>query len=50
MRELLIDALLDLSGDELSTFDDMVEIAKESEIELVQRLIFIANFYRDEAQ
>jgi hypothetical protein len=48
MRELLIDAILNLSGDEYESIDDVIELAKESENELVERLIGIACFYRDE--
>jgi predicted lactoylglutathione lyase len=48
MRELLIDAIINLSGDEYESIDDVIELAKESENELVERLIGIACFYRDE--
>lgn len=49
MRELLIDAILNLSGDEYETKDDVRELAIASEFELVERLIGIACFYRDQA-
>jgi len=48
MRELLIDAILDLSGDEYETVNDVIELAKENEQQLVERLIGIACFYRDQ--
>jgi hypothetical protein len=48
MRELLIDALINLSGDEYETVNDVLELAKESEAQLVDRLIAIACFYRDQ--
>ena len=48
MRELLIDAILDLSGDEYETVNDVIELAKDSENQLVERLIGIACFYRDQ--
>lgn len=48
MRALLIDAILDLSGDEYESINDVIELAKESQNELVERLIGIACFYRDE--
>ena len=48
MRELLIDAILELSDDELEDRDDIIELAKESETQLVERLIGIACFYRDQ--
>ena len=48
MREILIDAIIDLSGDEFETVNDVIELAKESEYQLVERLIGIASFYRDQ--
>jgi len=48
MRELLIDAIFDLSGDEYESVEDVIELAKESEAQLVERLIGIASFYRDQ--
>lgn len=48
MRSLLIDALLELSGDEYETKRDLIELAKETENQLVDRLIAIACFYRDQ--
>ncbi len=48
MRELLIDAILELSDDELQDRADLIDLARETEKELVERLIGIACFYRDE--
>ncbi len=48
MRELLIDAIFNLSGDEFETVDDVLDLAKESKDQLVERLIGIACFYRDQ--
>ena len=48
MREGLIDAILNLSGDEYESIDDVIELAKESEEQLIERLIGIACFYRDQ--
>ena len=48
MRELLIDSIFSLSGDEFETVDDLLELAKESEQQLVERLVGIACFYRDQ--
>jgi len=48
MRTLLIDAILDLSGDEYESRYDIIELAKESEAKLVDRIISIACFYRDQ--
>ena len=48
MRELLIETIFSLSGDEYETVNDVLELAKESEQQLVERLVRIACFYRDE--
>lgn len=48
MREILIDAIINLSEDELEDKADLIELAKETETELVERLIGIACFYRDQ--
>ena len=40
-REKLIDAILDLSGDEFESNYSFVKLAKESEDELIDRLINI---------
>jgi hypothetical protein len=48
MRAKLIDAIIDLSGDEFESRKDFIELAKESEEQLVDRLIAIAEFYRDD--
>jgi hypothetical protein len=48
MRELLIDAIFDLSGDEYESIQDVIGLAKESEQQLVERLVGIACFYRDQ--
>jgi len=48
MRELLIDAIFNLSGDEYESVQDVIELAKESEDQLVDRIIAIACFYRDQ--
>jgi hypothetical protein len=48
MRETLIDAILDLSGDEYESRQDVIELARESEPELIDRIIAIACFYRDQ--
>ena len=48
MRELLIDAILDLSGDEYEEVSDVIELAIESEEQLVKRIVAVAAFYRDQ--
>jgi two-component SAPR family response regulator len=47
-RNLLVDAILDLSGDEFETKEDVKRLAKEDIDELVMRLINIAEWYRSE--
>ena len=39
---------MDLSGDEYETIQDVIELAKESEAQLIERLIGVACFYRDQ--
>jgi len=48
MRKKLIDATLDLASDELEDNDSLIKLAKMSEEELVDNLINIAEYYRDE--
>lgn len=48
MRKLLIEAIFSLSRDEFESPEDVLELAKESEYELVDRLICVACFYRDQ--
>jgi hypothetical protein len=48
MRENLVNTILELSGDELQ-YEDLVVIAKESEQQLVERLIHISNYYKVQA-
>jgi hypothetical protein len=48
MRELLIETIFSLSGDEFETIYDVLELSKESEQQLVERLVRIACFYRDQ--
>jgi hypothetical protein len=48
MRELLIETIFSLSKDEFETVNDALELAKESEQQLVERLVTIACFYRDQ--
>jgi hypothetical protein len=48
MREILIDAIIELAEDELEDRADLIDLARETEKELVERLIAIACFYRDQ--
>ena len=46
-RSILIDAIVDLSGDELDHKDEFISLAKQDERQLIENLIHIANYYRD---
>ena len=46
-RELIIDALLDLASDEFVNPNDVIELSKKSDIELIKELINVAEYYRD---
>ena len=46
-RSILIDAIVDLSGDELDHKDEFISLAKQDERQLIENLIHIANHYRD---
>jgi hypothetical protein len=48
MRETLIDAIIDLADDEYESKNDLIELARKSEHELVDILVGIACFYRDQ--
>jgi len=50
MREKLISAIVELTGSELNEFTraDFIALAKESEDQLLDRLIHIAKWYQDE--
>lgn len=48
MREKLIDAILDLSSDEFEDSKEIIELAKESEEQLLDRLIHIAKYYYEQ--
>ena len=46
-REILIDAIIDLAGDEYQTSNDFIKLAKFPEQQLVEELINIAEYFRD---
>jgi hypothetical protein len=50
MREKLIQAIVDFSGDEISEFtkQDFIELAKESDEALLDRVISILWWYHNE--
>lgn len=50
MREKLIQAIVDFSGEEINEFtkQDFIDLAKESNEQLFDRIIGILQFYQDE--
>jgi hypothetical protein len=49
VRELLIDAIVDLGGDEIESVSDALKLAKMDARELVEQLISIAEYYKNES-
>lgn len=49
LRKKLIEAILDLAGDEFEDKESFFELACEDNDELVRRLIQIAKWHRDNA-
>lgn len=47
IREKLVDAIMNLSSEEFEHIHAVMELAKESEDELIERIISIAEYYRD---
>ena len=47
LRELLIDEIMDFSGDEYEEREDYVALAKKSTEDLVLEIIDIAKYFRD---
>ena len=48
LREDLINTIIEVAGDELETAKDMEVLAKENELELMYRLMNIAQGMKDE--
>jgi uncharacterized protein YciU (UPF0263 family) len=46
LREKLIDAIMDMAGDEIETPQDVVKFAKMSDEQLADEVINIAEYYR----
>ena len=46
-RSILIDAIVDLAGDELEHKDEFISLAKQDERQLIENLIHISKYYRD---
>ena len=47
IREKIIDAIIDLSSDEVETFSEVWKYAKMSDEQLICELINIAEYYRN---
>lgn len=47
-RQLMVRAIMELAGDELETIEDAMQIAMETDQQLVNRLIGIALYYKNE--
>ena len=43
LRKNLVETIIDLAGDEYETRESIIELAKESDEQLIERLIQIAN-------
>jgi len=49
MRQKLIDAIFDMAGDEIETVQDAKKFAAMSDEQLVDEVINLANYYRNQA-
>lgn len=49
MREKLINAILDLAGDEFEDRNSLIDLALSSDEDLVDRLVSIAEYYKTES-
>jgi hypothetical protein len=50
MREKLVGNILYYAGDEYETKDDIIDLAMQTEDQLIERLINILDYYYDRAQ
>jgi len=46
-RAILVTALIDLASDEYETTEDFIDMAKKSELDLIQDLIHTARYYKN---
>jgi hypothetical protein len=49
MRQKLIEAIFDMAGDEIETVQDAKKFAAMSDEQLVDEVINLANYYRNQA-
>ena len=47
MRQKLIDAIIELSGDELQETHNLIQLARETDEQLIDRIISIAQYYQE---
>lgn len=47
LRELLVNTIIENASDEMENHDDYIQLAIESEEELVKRVITILEYYRN---
>ena len=48
IRKIMIDAIMDLAGDEYEDVSDVIKLAKKSDEELILDLINIAEYFKEE--
>jgi hypothetical protein len=49
-RKLMVRAIMELAGDEIENVEDAMKIAMETDEQLVNRLIGIALYYKNETE
>lgn len=49
-RRLMVRAIMKLAGDEIETIQDAIDIAMETDEQLVNRLIGIALYYKNQTE
>lgn len=49
-RQLMVRAIMELAGDEIESIEDAMKIAMETDEQLVNRLIGIALYYKNECE
>lgn len=47
-REILIDNIIDMAGDEFETAEDWIKLSKKSTKELVFEIINLAQYFREQ--
>lgn len=48
LRELLIENIIDMAGDEFETRQDWIKLAKKSNKELVLEIVNLAKYFREQ--